>query len=127
MTNWQGPLPNFIPPESAGMTSFQRSCLSPPKSIWTPVDSSPLISHQSPPMKCRSGVEWSPLESTGLDNTCGVHMESLHWKIQLESILLKSVNYCAYLINIQKCPQHELNPGPHRNLNIAVNKPLHLA
>jgi hypothetical protein len=49
-----------------------RSCLSPPKSIWTPVDSSVLILQQSLPMKSRSGVDWSPYGLLSLEYSAGV-------------------------------------------------------
>ena len=70
---------------------FTRSCLSPPNSIWTPVDSSGL--HWTPvhsfhsqviPKLSMTGVEWSPVESSGLDSPCGVHMDFCHWKTLLE-------------------------------------------
>ena len=49
----------------------RRSCLSPPYSIWTPLDPSGLSPQPSLPISVMTGVEWSGVESTGV-----------HWTVQ---------------------------------------------
>ena len=68
------------------------ACLSPPKPIWTPLDSSDSL-QPSPPKLYMTGVDWSRVESTGQSSPVGVHMDFYHYKILLEWTPLDSTGF----------------------------------
>ena len=78
-----GMLSEFLKKKSDAVDKVinQRSCLSPP--IFH-MDSSGLSPQPSLPKSFMIWVEWSGVESTGLDSPLGVHMDYHHCEILLE-------------------------------------------
>ena len=76
---------------------------------WTPVH---CFHNQVIPRFSITEVDWSPLESTGLNSPIGVHMDFDHWKIQPEwtgvqwtpvnCIRVSGLSCIAYLIKKKK-------------------------